>query len=216
MRPKILDLFCGGGGGAGEGYNRAGFKVTGVDVIEQSSYPFKMIMADALEIDLSGYDAIHASPPCQNYCWSTTKARNQGKTYPDLIEPIRIRLVDAGVPYVIENVVGAPLRTPTYLEGPMFGLNVIRRRLFETNWWLPQPMYIKHKTPIMQQSKKDPRIFVKRSAYCSVAGNGADGWSCRIADWQKAMGIDWMTRAEITQAIPPAYTEYIGRYLMGA
>ena len=76
-------------------------------------------------------------------------------------------------------------------------------------------MYIKHKPPIRQQSKKDPRIFVKRSAYCSVAGNGANGWSCRVADWREAMGIDWMTREEIKQAIPPAYTEYIGRYLRG-
>lgn len=76
-------------------------------------------------------------------------------------------------------------------------------------------MYIKRKKTIMQHSKRDPRIFIKKSAYCQVTGNGAGGWSCRVADWRKAMGIDWMTREEIKQAIPPAYTEYIGRYLMG-
>lgn len=81
-------------------------------------------------------------------------------------------------------------------------------------WWLPQPMYIQRKPPITQQSKRDPKVFLQKSAYCSVAGNGADGWSCRLEDWKKAMGIDWIrTRGELTQAIPPAYTEYIGQYL---
>jgi hypothetical protein len=94
----------------------------------------------------------------------------------------------------------------------MFGLGVIRRRSFETNWWLPQPSYIPHKKPIRQPSKIDPTKTLTKSAYCQVAGNGADGWSCRVADWRIAMGIDWMTREEIKQAIPPAYTEYIGRY----
>lgn len=199
---KLLDLFC-GAGGASVGYRRAGgFEVVGVDIFDQPNYPYDFIQADALKIDLSGYDVIHASPPCQNYCWCTTKARNQGKTYPDLIEPIRKLLIKSGKPYVIENVVGAPLLNPTYLEGTMFGLGVIRRRLFETNWWLPQPMYIPRKGT------------VKDRTYCSVAGNGGDG-SNRVDDWKKAMGIYWMTREEIKQAIPPAYTEYIGEYLQG-
>ena len=201
MRPKIADLFAGAGGG-GVGYHRAGFKVTGVDVVFQENYPYKFIHSDVAWVDLSGYDAIHASPPCQNYCWSTTKARNQGKTYPDLIDATRKLLIAAGKPYVIENVVGAPLREPTYLEGTMFGLGVIRRRCFETNWWLPQPMYIPRKGT------------VKDRTYCSVAGNGGDG-SNRVADWKDAMRIYWMTLEEIKQAIPPAYTEYIGEYLKG-
>lgn len=213
-RPKLLDLFCGAGGG-GYGYDEAGFEVIGVDIIEQPNYPYEFIQADALEVELSGYDAIHASPPCQNYCWCTKKARNQGNTYPDLIEPVRKLLIESGKPYVIENVVGAPLINPTYLEGTMFGLGVIRRRCFETNWWLPQPMCLPRKPPIMQQSKRDPRVFIQKSAYCQVTTSGSDGWSCRLADFQDAMGINWMTRKEITQAIPPAYTEYIGRYLMG-
>jgi DNA (cytosine-5)-methyltransferase 1 len=214
-KPKLLDMFC-GAGGAGVGWYRAGFDVTGVDIYDQPNYPFRFVQTDALTVKFLGnYDAIHASPPCQGYCWSTAKARNQGKTYSDLIEPVRKLLIESGKPYVIENVPTAPLINPTYLEGTMFGLNVIRRRCFETNWWLPQPMYLPRKKPIMQQSKRDPRTFIQKSAYCSVAGNGADGWSCRVADWQKAMGIGWMTREEIKQAIPPKYTEYIGRYLMG-
>jgi len=213
MIPILIDLFC-GAGGASMGYHNAGFDIVGVDINPQPHYPFKFIHADALEFDLSGYDAIHASPPCQNYCWSTSRHRAQGKIYPDLISATRDLLLSTGVPYVIENVPCAPLINPVYLEGDLFNLGVIRRRLFETNWYLPQPAYIPHKQPVMRQSKRDPRIFIKKSAYCSVAGNGADGWSCKISDWQKAMGIEWMNRTEIKQAIPPAYTEYIGKYLM--
>lgn len=210
-----MDLFC-GAGGAGVGWYRAGFEVVGVDIVDQPNYPYEFIQADALKIDLPKCDAIHASPPCQNYCWGTAWKRAEGKIYPDLIESTRELLIESGKPYVIENVPNAPLQNPTYLEGTMFGLGVIRRRHFETSgWWLPQPMYINRKPPIMQQSKRDPRVFIQKSAYCSVAGNGADGWSCRLEDWKMAMGIDWMhTRGEVTQAIPPAYTEYIGQYLM--
>lgn len=214
----ILDLCCGAGGGSA-GYAAARFKVIGIDINPQPNYPYEFIQMDALEAGTWGMldqvDAVHASPPCQNYCWSTSKPRSEGKTYPDLIAPIRNMLIKTGKPYVIENVPNSPLQNPTYLEGTMFGLGVIRRRYFETNFWLPQPMYIKHKPPIWQPGKIDPRIHLKKSAYCSVAGNGADGWSCRIADWREAMGINWMNRKEITQAIPPAYTRYIGQYLHG-
>ena len=196
------------------GYHRAGFEVTGVDITEQVNYPCQFIKADARDVDLSGYDAIHASPPCQGYCWSTAKHRAKGKVYPDLIEPIREILIASGKPYIIENVPTAPLIDPVFLEGPMFWLGVIRRRGFETNWRLPQPRFRRRKQPIMQQSKMHPEILLQKSAYCSVAGNGADGWSCRVADWRAAMGIDWMTRSEIKEAIPPAYTEYIGNHLM--
>lgn len=212
---RLLDLFC-GAGGAAAGYHLAGFKVTGIDIVKQPNYPYEFIHENALEADLSGYDAIHASPPCQGYCWSTTKPRENGKKYPDLIEPTRERLIDAGVPYVIENVPNAPLRNPTYLEGIMFGLNIIRRRGFETNWWMAQPRFRPRRKPIMQASKIHPGKTLRKSAYCSVAGNGADGWSCRVADWRVAMGISWMTRSEIKEAIPPAYTEYVGRHLLGA
>jgi len=212
--PKLLDLFS-GAGGAAMGYHRAGFDVTGVDICDQPNYPFRFVQRDALTARfINGYDVIHASPPCQNYCWSTARHRAEGREYLDLIGETREFLVESGKPYVIENVSTAPLRYPTFLEGTMFGLNVIRRRGFETNWWLPAPDRRRRMKPIMQQSKRDPRIFIKKSAYCTVAGNGADGWSCRLADWRVAMGIDWMNRNEITQAIPPAYTEYISKYLI--
>ena len=214
-RPKLLDLFS-GAGGAAVGYHTAGFDVTGVDINPQKNYPFRFVQTDALNINfIDGYDVIHASPPCQNYCWSTAKHRAKGNVYPDLIGATRDLLIASGKPYVIENVPTAPLRNPTYLEGTMFGLNVIRRRCFETNWWLPQPMYIKHRVPIKQLSKIGPTRILQKSAYCQVTTSGSDGWSCRLADWRVAMGIDWMTRSEIKEAIPPAYTEYIGRYLMG-
>ena len=132
-RPKLLDLFC-GAGGCSAGYAAAGFDVTGVDIHDQPHYPFRFVQTNALTVKfLQSYDAIHASPPCQNYCWSTAKPRAAGKVYPDLIAPTREMLVASGKPYVIENVPTAPLRYPTYLEGTMFGLNVIRRRSFETN-----------------------------------------------------------------------------------
>jgi len=214
-KPRLLDLFC-GAGGASDGYDKSGFKVTGVDIDDQPNYPFRFVQRDALTARFLGrYDAIHASPMCQGYCWSTQRPRNEGKVYPNQIPATREILIASGKPYVIENVPTAPLINPTYLEGTMFGLNVIRRRCFETSFWLPQPMYIKRLKPIMQQSKRDPRIFIQKSAYCSVAGNGADGWSCRVKDWGVAMGIDWMDRKEIVQAIPSAYTEHIGKYLLG-
>jgi len=215
MKPKLLDLFC-GAGAASDGYDTAGFKVTGVDIDDQPNYPFRFVQTNALTARFLGnYDAIHASPMCQGYCWSTQSQRNKGKEYPDQIPDTREMLIASGKPYVIENVPLAPLINPTYLEGTMFGLNIIRRRCFETNWWLPQPMYIKRKKPIKQWSKRGPKRLLQKSVYCQVAGNGGDGWSCRIADWQQAMGIDWMNREEIVQAIPPAYTEYIGKYLLG-
>jgi len=215
MKYKLLDLFC-GAGGCSAGYHRAGFDVTGVDLHDQPHYPFRFVQANALTAKFLGnYDAIHASPPCQNYCWSTAKHRAKGKTYPDLIDATRNLLVNSGKPYIIENVPTAPLHSPIYLEGTMFGLGVLRRRGFETNWRLPQPRFRRRKKPIVQQGKINPGTLLQKSAYCQVVANGGDGWSCRLVDWQAAMGIDWMTRGEITQAIPPAYTEHIGRYLRG-
>ena len=215
MKPRLLDLFC-GAGGCSVGYDRAGFDVTGVDLYDQPNYPFRFVQTNALTIKFLGnYDVVHASPECQGYCWSTQRLRNEGKVYPDNIEAVRKLLIESGKSYIIENVPTAPLINPVYLEGTMFGLGVLRRRGFETNWQLRQPRFRKRKKTIKQWSKRGPKRILQKSAYCSVAGNGADGWSCRLADWQDAMGIDWMNRTEITQAIPPVYTEYVGKLLLG-
>lgn len=197
---RFLDLFC-GAGGAAKGLQQAGHYVVGVDIAPQPNYcGDEFIQADALTFDLDGFECFWASPPCQCYCWSTSHLRKNGKTYPDLIAPIRGRLIETKKTYVIENVVGAPLIKPIFLEGTMFGLGVIRRRLFESNVKIPQPEYVKR------------RGTVKDGTYCSVAGNGGDG-SNRFEDWKKAMDINWMTKTELRQAVPPAYAAYIGRFI---
>jgi len=132
MKPRLLDLFC-GAGGASMGYHRAGFEVEGVDIKPQPHYPFKFYQADALEFPLEGYDAYHASPPCQKY--TTMQYRYKNKlNHPDLIAPIRERLIATRKPYVIENVYKAPLKGHLLLCGTMFGLKIRHHRFFECPW----------------------------------------------------------------------------------
>jgi DNA (cytosine-5)-methyltransferase 1 len=169
-----------------------------VDINPQPHYPFTFHQADAMTFDLSGYDVIHASPPCQKYSWS---ARRWNKEWPDLVEPTRKRLQATGKMYVIENVVGAPLINPITLCGTMFGLKVIRHRLFESNAFLWMPGICQHDGN------------VKDGDYVTVAGHGGDGRSS-LKLWKEAMGIDWMSKKELTQAIPPAYTEWIGKIIL--
>ena len=132
MAYKLLDLFC-GAGGASMGYHRAGFEVEGVDIKPQPHYPFKFYQADALEFPLEGYDAYHASPPCQRYTLMQNIVKSE-QEHPDLIAPIRERFVEVGKPYVIENVYKAPLNGHLRLCGTMFGLRIIRHRFFECPW----------------------------------------------------------------------------------
>ncbi len=207
-RPRLLDLFC-GAGGAAMGYHRAGFDVVGVDIKHQPHYPFRFVEGDALAVTESlvcdhepYFDAIHASPPCQAY----TKARKlQGNDHADLIGSTRELLEATGLPYVIENVKGAPLIDPIMLEGQMFdGLNVHRPRLFETNWPLDVPVL---RAPPPRQTKMG-RPPVPGEAI-QVVGHFSD-----VPAGGRAMGIDWMTQGELAQAIPPAYTEFIGRQLL--
>lgn len=197
-RPKALDLFC-CAGGASMGYHRAGFDVVGVDINPQPHYPFEFHRADALTFPLDGFDFIAASPPCQAY---TLCQRIRDNDHPDLIEPIRARLIVAGAPYAIENVPGAPLIKPIELCGGMFpGLRVYRHRLFECSFSVEQPMHQPHVAKLTKMGRK-----VAPGTFMHVVGNFTGAALAR-----EAMGIEWMTRDELREAIPPAFTEYVGR-----
>ena len=214
-RPRLLDLFC-GAGGAAAGYHRAGFDVVGVDIKPQPNYPFKFVHDDALEVladprCLQEFDAIHASPPCQHYA-EITAVRGRKDNHLDLIGPTRERLVPTGLPYVIENVPGArrKLRHPVMLCGSALGLPLKRHRYFETNFSLMSPgcahgMHRK-RYRIRQHGRE------MDTAFCYVFGGGQAGQP--VTAWREAMDIGWMTVDELSQAIPPAYTEHIGHYLM--
>lgn len=189
------------------GYYRAGFDVVGVDIKPQKKYPFEFIQADAMTFDLAGYDVIHASPPCQAY---TRKSANWGRkrthwaAYPDLVGATRERLRDVSTPFVIENVVGAPLDAALMLCGSMFGLKIRKHRLFEANWALPLA----------------PASCCHLGLYNPWQGEG------RSADKMRAaMGTPWIPisggasrkagyTGDLFNAIPPAYTEYIGKSLL--
>jgi hypothetical protein len=196
-KPRLLDLFC-GAGGAAMGYYRAGFEVVGVDNRPQPHYPFEFIQADALDISIQGFDAYHASPPCEHYSMMQNIEKNKD-VHPDLINAIRARLEQTGRPYIIENVYKAPLRGHLMLCGTMFGLKIIRHRFFECPW-MPLTLL----PPCNHKDVYDP-WHGKRD--------------CK--KFREAMGIDWMPDAggghrvgTVAEAIPPAYTEYIGKYLM--
>jgi DNA (cytosine-5)-methyltransferase 1 len=185
------------------GYHRAGFDVVGVDLKPQPRFPFEFHQADAMTFPLEGYDVIHASPPCQEY--SALKARNPGKRWPDLVAATRERLIAAGTPWIIENVMPAPLRHGVVLCGAMFGLRTYRHRRFETSWLIMNPEHPKH--TVLTSTKKRRKCF-DAGLNISITGD--------VGSWlgPACMGIDWMDGNELSQAIPPAYTEWIGRHLM--
>jgi len=213
-KPRLLDLFC-GAGGAGMGYHRAGFEVVGVDIDPQPNYPFEFHQGDAMTYPLDGFDAIHASPPCQGYSRMRHLPWLKDRVYPMLIEPVRDRLQETGVPYVIENVVGAPLDPSFMLCGLSFGLRMYRHRMFESNVWMLTPAHERHREVI-----GSGRMLGSRYSHASagVAGLLPDpaghtaGASTKAA--AEAMGVSWMKRDEMTQAIPPVYTEWIGAQLL--
>lgn len=229
-KPKLLDLYC-GAGGASEGYARAGFDVVGVDINPQPDYPFAFHQQDALFVlhcllnnggstfvhrdgrheflTLSDFDAVHASPPCQASC-TLTKGTNQGREYPNLIPATREALAALDVPTVIENVRGADVRRDLTLCGEMFGLAVIRHRYFELSGFTArQPGHRKHRGRVA--GYRHGQWF--DGPYFAVYGDG--GGKGTVAQWQAAMGIDWMSeRKAIAEAIPPAYTQYVGHNLM--
>lgn len=191
------------------GYSLAGFDVVGVDIKPQPRYPFEFHQADAIEyVRAHGheFDAIHASPPCQGF--SRTK-RLTGKTHPDMIDVTRTALQATGKPYVIENVPGAPLVNPALLGGTMFGLRTMRLRLFECSFPVPFVLV----PPASARFAKMSRLAMP-GELIHISGKG--GQAGTKEQWSAAMGIDWMTVRELAQAIPPAYTEYIGKYLLEA
>jgi len=212
-RPKLLDLFC-CAGGAAMGYSQAGFDVLGIDISLQPNFPFDFIQADALTLDhkfLASFDAIHASPPCQSYS-VLAKRTGTGDAWPRLIEPVREMLIASGAPYIIENVVGAPLLDPVTLCGTMFPeLRVLRHRLFETNFDIVPPPHPRHpKVHTRDRRKAHYGKTDEWTDYVQVTGGG----NCSVAAARDAMGIDWMTKKELNESIPPAYTRFIGFELM--
>lgn len=213
MRPKLLDLFC----GAAMGYHRAGFDVVGVDITPQRDFPFNFYCADAMTFplefkDLFGTfkpDIIHASPPCQAH--SALRHLYPEKDYPCFIAPTRERLNAWGGPYVIENVPGSPLENPILLCGSSFGLKVRRHRLFESNTPL-EGLPCNHKAqgrPIDVSGTGGRRINRRPDDH-----GGNTNKPRNISEAREAIGIDWATRYGISQAIPPAYTEWIGKQLI--
>ena len=207
---RILDLFC-GAGGAGMGYSRAGFEVVGVDINPQPNYPFEFHQGDALDYlreHGGGFDAIHASPPCQAST-ALTKGTNKGREYPQLIPMTRAMLARFDIPTVIENVQGSDLRRDLTLCGEMFGLGVIRHRYFECSFPVDQPIHVKHRGRVA--GYRHGQWY--DGPYFAVYGDG--GGKGSVPQWQAAMGMDWTdVRKEIAEAIPPAYTEFIGEILM--
>jgi len=194
------------------GYHRAwpDAEITGVDIKPQPNYPFHFVQADALTFDLSEFDFIHASPPCQGYI---QRNKNLVTKWPKLIEPTRELLHLSGKPYVIENVEGAPLLNPIRLCGTMFGLLVLRHRLFETNWGASCYRKCDHWGSVASGDFAAVYAFGGKG---HRHGRDADGNKLRDPgsppgpDWSVAMGINWMTKKEMQEAIPPAYTEYLG------
>lgn len=228
MKPKALDLFC-CAGGSGKGLGDSGFEVHGIDIEPQPEYPFKFTQEDAFELDpawiADNYDFVWASPKCQKFAWGSPKHKKEKLI--NQIPGTLLILLETGLPFVIENVPNAPLREDLLLCGEMFKLGVMRHRIFQIEGFTIKQLYHpKHKKtsdlpietlqnlpegliteplPIQTQKK------TKYSLYAQVAGHGGDGYTYRLEHWQQAMGIDWITDKEhLTQAIPPAYSKYIG------
>ena len=206
-RPLLLDLFC-CEGGAAMGYHRAGFDVIGVDIEPRPKYPFPFVQADALNppFDLSSFDAIHASPPCQAFSAMTPA----GNSHPDLIEPVRAMLQASGLPYVIENVPGAPIDATLVLCGTMFGKDYQRHRLFESNVLMLNGMACDHSRDCWGVYGLGGEFTGERP------GGGSRGKKAGTERARDLFGMPWASRNGVSQCIPPAYTEFIGQQMLVA
>jgi len=210
VKEKLLDLFC-GAGGAAMGYYRAGFtEIVGVDNHPQKHYPFTFVLGDALEYlreHGSEFDFIHASPPCQRY--STMTPKHTRDSHPDLLPSTAEALRSFGLPYCIENVAGARklLNSPLLLCGTMFNLKTRCHRFFETSFPVFSPATCNH-------SKEQLFVTTAGSNSCNIRPlvGGVKRKSTSYAP--EAYGIDWMDFEDLRQAIPPAYTEFIGKQFL--
>jgi DNA (cytosine-5)-methyltransferase 1 len=205
---KLLDLFC-GVGGASAGYTAAGFDVTGIDLKHGKRYPYTYIkgnVSDYLNNEyLQQFDVIHASPPCQTHSITQHLRNAQGKSTSkiDMIPEVRAALIASGVPYIIENVPGSPLIDPVQLCGSSFNLKVRRHRLFESN--------IKLKRSICNHKAQGKPVGVYGSLNDEIPGGGHTAKTLQQA--RLAMGIEWALWGELVEAIPPIYTEYLGKQI---
>lgn len=219
MRPLALDLFC-KAGGASMGLHQAGFDVIGCDIERQPHYPFTFVQADALAhpFDLSRFAFVWASPVCKRYSRIWRGQEHRRDDYPDQIEPVRQVLLTSGRPFAIENVIGAPMRCDVLLTGAQFGLPIVRDRQFEIHGFrAPFGLHPQH----FRETTKNGGLAMVAGGGGAMKGWNIENWykpevrarlSARnsVRGWREAMGIEWMTRGELAQAIPPAYAKFIG------
>ena len=200
---KILDLFCGAGGASmGLHWAFSNAEIVGVDIKKQPRYPFTFVQGDALTFDIDGFDLIWASPPCQQFCALNT--REDLSHYPNLIAPVRAKLCSSGKLFVIENVPQAPIRRDLMLCGSMFGLRTYRHRHFECSFNVSQPQHPPHIVRVNRRGE-NRREHWANGGFMTITGD--IGTYCAV----EAMGIDWMSGAELSEAIPPAYSYFIGK-----
>lgn len=208
MKPKLLDLFC-GLGGASLGYAQAGFEVVGVDIVPQKHYPFEFVQADALQLPIliEKFDLVHASPPCQAFTGFNTP--NKRNNHPNLIPQVRGILVNSGKPFVIENTPKAPLKDPIILCGSMFNIKLKiaggelrRHRCFETSF------------PVQQLLCNHELRAITVTSRAGGYSRKANRPSFTLEQRRRAMGIFWGLEYGMSQAIPPAYTKYIGEQFL--
>jgi len=203
---RLLDLYC-CGGGASYGYEQAGFDVTGVDIVDQPRHRGKFVKGDAIEFlnaNHQNFDVIHASPPCQAHSMAAKQWRLLGKEYPDLIAPTRAALKETGLPYIMENVPGAPLVDPIEMCGAMFGMRTYRHRLFESNMPLTAPPHPNHDAPNAKMGRPP-----KDDEFIQYVGHFPG-----VKLVQEMTGLHWLGQKELAQSIPPQYTLYLGRQVL--
>lgn len=219
--PRILDMYC-GDGGAAMGYHQAGFEVVGIDIRERHRFPFRYVQGSVLKLRPAwirkNFQVVHASPPCQAH--TTLKVLHSDGHHKDYLPQTRELLEDLGLPYIIENVPGAPLIDPLTLCGSSFGLTVRRHRLFEFGGGLEleglpcEHSWQSRHQPYPQKRYHNGEVNIRMAGHVGVYGGGQGLGEGEVTLWKVAMGIDWMGKEGLAQAIPPAYTRYLGKQVL--